>query len=68
MSLQEPPAEGIALPREVAAYVRTTEASLAQDRYQGRGIPYIKAGRRVLYRWEDVHAWLAENIVNPGVA
>lgn len=51
---------------EVAEFMRTTTAKLAQDRYLGRGIPYIKHGRKVLYRWADVHAYLAANTVQPG--
>lgn len=58
----------LATPAVVASYIHTTVASLAQDRYLGRGIPYVKHGRKVLYRWEDVHAYLAANTVNPGAA
>jgi hypothetical protein len=65
---QEAPSTGIALPKAVAGYMQTTEAKLAQDRYLDRGLPYIKDGRRVLYRWEDVHAFLAANTVKPGAA
>nr|WP_026306569.1 hypothetical protein [Smaragdicoccus niigatensis] len=43
-----------AIPSEVARYGRTTVQRLAQDRYLQRGIPFIKDGRKVLYRWDDV--------------
>lgn len=46
---------------EVAAYLRTTKAHLAQDRYRGVGPKFVKHGRRVLYRWTDVHAYVAAN-------
>ncbi len=46
---------------EVALYVRTTPGNLAQDRYLGRGIPFVKHGRRVRYRRDDVLAYLDEN-------
>ncbi|TWS22281.1 helix-turn-helix domain-containing protein [Tsukamurella sputi] len=58
----------LATPKEAAAALRTTEASLAQDRYRNRGLPYVKAGKRVLYRWSDVQAYLDANTINPGVA
>nr|WP_232717406.1 helix-turn-helix domain-containing protein [Gordonia metallireducens] len=62
-------AVGLATPDEVAEYLHTTPASLAQDRYHHRGAPYIKHGRKVLYRWTDVYAYLEANTVNPqGVA
>lgn len=58
----------IATPDEVAAYLHTTPGALAQERFGRRGIPYVKHGRRVLYRWSDVHAYLDANRVVPGEA
>ncbi|MEP9417463.1 helix-turn-helix domain-containing protein [Gordonia sp. VNQ95] len=55
----------MATPSQVAEFLHTTSASLAQDRYHGTGIPYVKHGRRVLYRWADVRAYLESNTVNP---
>jgi hypothetical protein len=46
---------------EVAEYLHTTAASLAQDRYRGTGPRFIKRGSRVLYRWSDVSEWLDRN-------
>jgi hypothetical protein len=51
----------LATPAEVAEYLHTTTASLAQDRYRGTGPRFIKRGRRVLYRWSDVVDWLDRN-------
>ncbi|GAA12582.1 helix-turn-helix domain-containing protein [Gordonia alkanivorans] len=62
------PEHELATPSEVADYLHTTAAALAQDRYLGRGLPYTKHGRKVLYRWADVDAYLAANTVNPGAA
>jgi len=45
-------------PGDVAQYLHTTVANLAQLRYLGRGPKFIKVGRRVLYRWSDVADWL----------
>lgn len=50
-------------PDEVAKYLHVSESSLAQDRYRGTGPRFIKHGRRVLYRWADVHAYLDANTV-----
>jgi hypothetical protein len=46
-----------ATPAEVAEYLRTTTAALAQDRYKVTGPKVIKRGSRVLYRWSDVLKW-----------
>lgn len=51
----------IMLPHEVAELLRTTTNSLAQDRYLRRGVPYIKAGRRILYARADVLDYLTGN-------
>lgn len=48
---------------EVAEYLRTTKAKLANDRYRGIGPKFVKHGRRVLYRWEDVYAWTEANLM-----
>jgi predicted DNA-binding transcriptional regulator AlpA len=51
----------LATPAEVAEYLHTSTASLAQDRQRGAGPKFIKHGRRVLYRWSDVLEWLDQN-------
>lgn len=53
----------VATSRHVAALVASTESSLAQDRYLGKGIPYTKVGRRVRYLRADVLEFLAANRV-----
>lgn len=53
-------------PDQVAEILHTTTGSLAQDRYLNRGIPYVKHGRKVLYRWADVYAYLDQHTVVPG--
>jgi hypothetical protein len=40
----------LATPADIAEYLRTTTASLAQDRYKGTGPKFIKHGSGVLYR------------------
>lgn len=53
-------------PPEVANVLRTTTNSLAQDRYLGRGVPFIRAGRRILYARDQVLAYLQANTVANG--
>jgi hypothetical protein len=60
VSNQLPP---LATPIEVAEYLHTTTAALAQDRYKGTGPKFIKRGSRVLYRWSDVLEWLDCNTI-----
>lgn len=51
----------VATARQVASLLGTTEASLAQDRYLGKGLPWTRVGRRVRYLRSDVLAFLAAN-------
>jgi len=54
--------EGTATSKEVAAYLHTSEAGLAQLRYRGQGPKFVKVGpRKVIYRWSDVHDYLDAN-------
>ncbi|PBA33442.1 DNA-binding protein [Mycobacterium intracellulare] len=55
-------AESLATAVDVAAHLRTTVTALSQMRYRREGPPYVKFGRRVLYRWPDVHAWAAAHV------
>lgn len=51
-----------ATPAQVAQVLGTTEPGLAQLRYRGTGPKFIRVGgRRVLYRWSDVRAYLDAN-------
>jgi hypothetical protein len=53
--------DDVALPRQVAKLLDTTPEGLAQMRYRGSGPRFVKRGRRVLYRWSDVRAYLDAN-------
>ncbi|WP_240760804.1 helix-turn-helix domain-containing protein [Mycolicibacterium sp. CR10] len=48
-------------PAELADLMRTTTNSLSQDRYLGRGVPFIKNGKRVLYARTAVLDYLERN-------
>jgi hypothetical protein len=55
-------AHDTATAKEVAAYLHTSEAGLAQLRYRGIGPKFIKVGpRKVIYRWSDVRDYLDAN-------
>jgi hypothetical protein len=58
-SLDDLPA--LVTPPGLARLMRTTTHCLAQDRYLGRGVPYVRAGRRILYRASDIREYLDRN-------
>jgi excisionase family DNA binding protein len=49
--------------REAACVLRLSERTLERSRVTGFGPPFVKAGRRVLYRREDLDAWVASRVV-----
>ncbi len=50
---------GTATSKEVAEYLHTTEAGLAQMRFKGTGPKFCRvAARKIIYRWSDVEAYL----------
>ncbi len=46
---------------QLGPVIGLTEGALAQDRFRGDGIPYIKIGRRVRYLRADVARFLIAN-------
>lgn len=58
----------IATASQIAKVVQSTEDALAQDRYRGRGLPYVKIGGRVRYLREDVLNYLAANRIGGDAA
>jgi Helix-turn-helix domain len=55
----------LATTSETAEYLRMRDQSLRRLRMEGRGPKYIKVSNRVMYRWSDVEAWLAEHEHDP---
>lgn len=52
--------------KTAASLLSSTDASLEKDRATGHmGVPYVKAGRRVVYRLADLDAWLSAHRVVP---
>ena len=60
--------EPLAVDSKTAAnLLNTTDASLEKDGAIGHmGIPYVKAGRRVVYSLAELDAWLKTNQITPG--
>jgi len=51
--------------QQVAVWLQVSEQSLIQDRFRDRGLPYVKLGRRVRYRRQDVIDYLDANLRQP---
>ncbi len=54
--------------RELAELLAIPTRTPGQWRYLRRGPAYMKVGRHVRYRREDVEAWLAEQTVTPAAS
>jgi hypothetical protein len=52
-------------PKELARRIDGSTQSLANDRHKGRGLPYIKRGKSVLYFWPEVVEILRANRIEP---
>jgi hypothetical protein len=48
-------------PAQLGDVLNVSPACLAQDRYLGKGIPFVKVGKRVRYMREDVLDYLRSN-------
>ncbi|WP_426520521.1 helix-turn-helix transcriptional regulator [Diaminobutyricibacter sp. McL0618] len=55
--------DGLATTEQVAARLHRSVAAVTQMRSRSEGPAYIKIGRRVFYRWEDIDAYLTEHTV-----
>jgi len=48
-------------PKAAAAYIKWSPSRLAKSRIWGDGPAFIKMGRSVIYRLEDLDGWLLAN-------
>ena len=48
---------------EVSVITGLSVQTLRNWRFQGKGIPYVKAGRSVRYKYQDVITYMEEHIV-----
>lgn len=51
--------------KEAAAWLRSTERTLERWRREGRGPSFIRVGRRIGYRIEDLAAWVERRKCEP---
>ena len=49
-----------------AEYVRLSARTLQKWRLEGRGPKFLKIGKRIMYREEDLEAFLASCLRDPG--
>ena len=61
------PPEPLAVnPEKAAELIDSTPGSLEKDRAVGHlGIPYVKAGKRIMYCLNDLRAWLEAKKIQP---
>lgn len=50
-------------PKQLAAYIHTTESNLANRRCAGKPPSYIKVGKSILYPRTSVESWLSSCLV-----
>jgi predicted DNA-binding transcriptional regulator AlpA len=48
--------------REAAEFLRLSERTLERFRLTGDGPPFVKTGRRVAYRPEDLECWIEDRL------
>jgi len=46
---------------EVAAFLKISPKTLERDRWLGQGIPFVRVGRIVRYRADDIEAFISAN-------
>jgi excisionase family DNA binding protein len=63
ISENHPTLLGLLTAAEVAEYLEVPQGTLANWRYLGRGPAFVRLGRHVRYRSEDVAAWIDGGIV-----
>ncbi len=54
-------AESLLTEQDVAALTRLSTRTLERRRLDGTGPTFIKLGRRVVYRRQDVDSWIEQN-------
>lgn len=63
--LEDLPGYGVLMkPYEVSEIIGKPETTLTSDRFEGRGLPFVKVGRLVRYRKQDVLDYINANTFN----
>lgn len=52
-------------PESTAKLVHRSAGTLANDRWSGRGLPYIKVGGRILYDLKDIEKFMERHKIRP---
>lgn len=47
--------------KDVADWLGISEQALANDRYRGEGVPFVRIGSRIRYRLSDLLAYVEAN-------
>lgn len=55
---------GVITPGELAAAIRLSEQTLATWRSAKEGPSYVKLGKGIFYRMEDIQAWVLASITS----
>lgn len=56
---------GLLSTKQLAKILNCSSGTLHNNRCRGKGLPYYKIGRRVMYHPKDVQAYLKERRVEP---
>jgi hypothetical protein len=51
--------ENLLSDRDLSRVTGRSRSALQKDRLTGDGVPFVRIGRLVRYRWSDVQSWLA---------
>ena len=54
----DPQQSPLLTPREAATWLRSKERTLERWRHQRMGPAFVRVGRHVVYRLEDLQAWV----------
>ena len=52
-------------PRETSVMIGRAEQTLANERFEGRGLPYVKWGRAIKYKISDILAEIEARTIDP---
>jgi len=55
-------------PDELSSELGVAKRTLDQWRCYGRGPAFVRVGKRIRYRRQDLDAWLAEQVVTPAAS
>jgi excisionase family DNA binding protein len=63
----DPPAglDKLLTAQQVADYLGVSVGTLAMERHYGRGLPFVRIGRRIRYRAKDIADYIDDNTVTP---